>query len=261
MKRLVLAVIAAFVLIAAPAATAKTGGKPTIVLVHGAFADASGWNGVTERLQDRGYTVLAPANPLRGVSADAAYLKNVLSHVSGPIVLVGHSYGGVAITNAATGNPNVKALVYVAAFIPAQGETVQALSTPEGGSQLGVATLDVFPDGSGTPDGLEGTIKVNAFREVFAADLPRKLASVMAVSQRPASLVTLGEPSGPPAWASIPSFALIPTKDNTIGTGNLRTMAKRAKAKTAEVRGASHVVMTSQPGVTADFILRAVKGR
>src|SRR5687767_5684257 len=134
MKRLVLAVIAAFVLIAAPAATAKTGGKPTIVLVHGAFADASGWNGVTERLQDRGYTVLAPANPLRGVSADATYLRNVLSHVSGPIVLVGHSYGGVAISNAATGNPNVKALVYVAAFIPAQGETVQALSTPAGGS-------------------------------------------------------------------------------------------------------------------------------
>jgi len=259
MKRLVLAIIAACVLIAAPAATAKTGGKPTIVLVHGAFADASGWNGVTERLQDRGYTVLAPANPLRGVSADAAYLRNVLSHVSGPIVLVGHSYGGVAITNAATGNPNVKALVYVAAFAPAQGETVQGLSTPAGGSMLGVATLDVAPDG--TPDGLEGTIKVAAFREVFAADLPRKLTAVMAASQRPASLVTLGEPSGPPAWASIPSYALIPTKDNTIGTGNLRTMAKRAKAKITEVRGASHVVMTSQPEITAQLILRAVKGK
>ncbi|MDA0185340.1 alpha/beta hydrolase [Solirubrobacter phytolaccae] len=258
MKRLVLAVLAAFVLISAPASAAT---KPTIVLVHGAFADASGWNGVTERLQGKGYKVLAPANPLRGVSADAAYLKNVLSHVSGPIVLVGHSYGGVAITNAATGNPNVKALVYVAAFVPAQGETVQALSTPGGGSMLGVETLDIAPDGSGTPDGLEGTIKLSAFREVFAADLPRKLANVMAVSQRPASLVTLGEPSGPPAWTSIPSFALIPTKDNTIGTGNLRTMAKRAKAKIVEVKGASHVVMTSQPQVTADFILRAVKGK
>ncbi len=118
MKRLLLAALAAFVLIAAPASAAT---KPTIVLVHGAFADASGWNGVTERLQDKGYKVLAPANPLRGVSADAAYLKNVLSHISGPIVLVGHSYGGVAITNAATGNANVKALVYVAAFAPAQG--------------------------------------------------------------------------------------------------------------------------------------------
>jgi len=256
MKRLLLAALAAFVLIAAPASAAS---KPTIVLVHGAFADASGWNGVTERLQDRGYTVLAPANPLRGVSADAAYLKNVLSQVTGPIVLVGHSYGGVAITNAATGNANVKALVYVAAFAPAQGETVQALSTPAGGSMLGVQTLDVHSDG--TPEGLEGTIKTAAFREVFAGDLPRKLAAVMAVSQRPASLVTLGEPSGPPAWATIPSYALIPTKDNTIGTGNLRTMAKRAKAKITEVRGASHVVMTSQPELTADFILRAVKGR
>jgi pimeloyl-ACP methyl ester carboxylesterase len=152
----------------------------------------------------------------------------------------------------------VKALVYVAAFAPAAGETVQALSTAAGGSQLGEATLDVHPDGAG---GLEGTIKPSAFRDVFAADLPRKLAAVMAASQRPASLVTLGEPSGPPAWESIPSWALIPTKDNTIGTGNLRTMAKRAKARIAEVRGASHVVMTSQPKITADFILRAVRGK
>ncbi len=256
MKRLLL-VLVAMLVFAAPA-SAKTS-KPTIVLVHGAFADASGWNGVTERLQDKGYKVLAPANPLRGVSADAAYLKNVLSQIKGPVVLAGHSYGGVSITNAATGNANVKALVYVAAFVPAQGDTVQALSTPEGGSQLGVATLDVHSDG--TPEGLEGTIKVDAFRNVFAADLPRKLASVMAVSQRPASLVTLGEPSGAPAWASIPSWAVIPTKDNTIGTGNLRTMAKRAKAKITEVKGASHVVMTSQPGVTTDVILKAVRGK
>ena len=252
-----LLVLSAFFVLAAPA-NAKTT-KPTIVLVHGAFADASGWNGVTERLQDRGYTVLAPANPLRGVSADAAYLKNVLSHVAGPIVLVGHSYGGVAITNAATGNPNVKALVYVAAFVPAQGDTVQTLSTPEGGAQLGPDKLDILPDG--TPEGLEATIKVSAFRDVFAADLPRKLAAVMAASQRPASLVTLGEPSGAPAWASIPSWAVVPTKDHTIGTGNLRTMAKRAKAKITEVKGASHVVMVSQPGATADVILRAAKGK
>ena len=102
---------------------------------------------------------------------------------------------------------------------------------------------------------------MSAFRDVFAADLPRKLAAVMAASQRPASLVTLGEPSGAPAWASIPSWAVVPTKDNTIGTGNLRTMAKRAKAKITEVKGASHVVMISQPGATTDVILRAVKGK
>jgi pimeloyl-ACP methyl ester carboxylesterase len=253
-KRLWLVLIA-FAVLAAPAQAAK---KPTVVLVHGAFADASGWNAVTEALQDRGYAVLAPANPLRGVSSDAAYLKSVLSRVAGPIVLVGHSYGGVAITNAATGNPNVKALVYIAAFIPAQGDTVQALSTPAGGSQLGEATLNVSPDGAG---GLEGTIKASAFRQVFAADLPRKLTAVLAASQRPASLVTLGEPSGPPAWATIPSYALIAGADKTIGTANLRSMAKRANAKTVEVRGASHVVMMSRPRETTDLIVRAAKGR
>src|SRR4051812_40592147 len=119
--------------------------KPTIVLVHGAFADASAWAGVTERLQSRGYTVVAPANPLRGVASDAAYLRSLLTTISGPIVLVGHSYGGVVITNAATGNPNVKALVYVAAYAPDDGESISSLSALVPGGMIGPATLTIFP--------------------------------------------------------------------------------------------------------------------
>jgi pimeloyl-ACP methyl ester carboxylesterase len=255
-----LAAVVALALAAAPAPAAQA--KPTIVLVHGAFADASGWNGVTKRLQARGYTVLAPPNPLRGVSADAAYLRSFLSTVQGPIVLAGHSYGGVAITNAATGNANVKALVYIAAFAPAAGDTVQALSAQAPGAMLGPDALDIrpypLPDGT---QGQEGTIKLSVFREVFAGDLPRRQTAVLAASQRPASLVTLVEPSGPPAWETIPSWALIAGRDNTIGTANLRLMAKRAGATTVEVKGASHVVMMSRPGATTKLILRAVKGR
>ena len=259
MKRLFLAVS----LLLAFAAPASAATKPTVVLVHGAFADASGWDGVTERLQSQGYTVVAPPNPLRGVSADAAYVKSFIGQISGPLVLVGHSYGGFAITNAATGNPNVQALVYVAGFAPAQGDTVQALTALAPGSKLDPATvLDIrgypLPDGT---TGQEASIKPSAYREIFAADLPKKRAAVLAASQRPASLTTLGEPSGAPAWASIPSYSLIPTKDLTIGTANLRIMAKRAKAKTVEVKGASHVVMISRPQETTDLIVRAAKGK
>jgi len=258
--RLLLLFSLAFALIAAPASARTT--KPTIVLVHGAFADASGWNAVTEQLQDDGYKVLAPPNPLRGVSADAAYMRSFLAQVKGPIVLVGHSYGGMVITNAATGNANVKALVYIAAFAPRQGDSVAGLSAMAPGALLGPATLDIFnyplPDGT---VGQEGSIKPSAFREVFAADLPKKLTAVMAVSQRPASLVTLGEPSGPPAWASIPSYYMVASKDNAIGAENERIMAKRIKAKTVEIKGASHVVFISHPKETTELILRAAKGR
>src|SRR4051812_5383594 len=136
---------------------AKTSATPTVVLVHGAFADASGWSGVIDRLEDRGYPVLAPANPLRGVAADAAYLRSFLATVPGPIVLVGHSYGGMVITNAATGNPNVKALVYVAAYAPDEGDSVASLGQLGTGGQLGPATLDLrpYPAPAGAPP-LEG---------------------------------------------------------------------------------------------------------
>src|SRR4051812_14641273 len=160
LRRLAVLITALAALVALPAA-AQAAAKPTVVLVHGAFADASGWYGVQERLEAKGYPVLSPANPLRGVSADAAYLRSVLSQISGPIVLVGHSYGGVVITNAATGNANVKALVYIAAYAPDQGDTVASLGQLGSQGEIGPATLDIRtypnPDGS---TGQEGTIKL-----------------------------------------------------------------------------------------------------
>jgi pimeloyl-ACP methyl ester carboxylesterase len=231
------------------------------VLVHGAFADASGWSGVIDRLERRGYPVIAPANPLRGVSADAAYLRAFLATIEGPIVLVGHSYGGVVITNAATGNPNVKALVYVAAFAPDEGDSVSSLGQLGTGGMLGPETLDLrpYPAPAGAPP-LEGYIKLNVFRDIFAADLSRKQARTMALSQRPAALSTLGEPSGPPAWKTIPSWYLVPTRDHAIGTDVLLAMAKRIHPrKIVEVKGASHVVMISRPKITTKLIVTAAR--
>jgi len=259
LRRLAIVATAFASLAVMPAAASAA--KPTVVLVHGAFADASGWYGVQERLEDKGYKVVSPANPLRGVSADAAYLRSFLGQISGPIVLVGHSYGGVVITNAATGNPNVKALVYIAAYAPDAGDTVLTLSQLGKEGQIGPATLDIknFPNPDGTT-GQEGTIKLNVFREIFAADLSKKLARNMSLAQRPASLVALGEPSGPPAWKTIPSYYMIAGADKAIGADTEKAMAKRiSPKKTITVKGASHVVMISQPKTTADFILDAAK--
>jgi pimeloyl-ACP methyl ester carboxylesterase len=242
-------------------AAAKQPAKPTVVLVHGAFADASGWSEVIDSLDRQGYPVIAPANPLRGVSADAAYLRAVLAEIKGPIVLVAHSYGGVVITNAATGNPNVKALVYVAAFAPDEGDTVESLGKLGTGGGIGPATLDLrpYPAPAGFPP-LEGYIKLDVFHDIFAADLSRKQARVMSLSQRPAALATLGEPSGPPAWKTIPSWYLVPTRDRAIGTDVLLAMAKRIHArKTVKVKGASHVVMISRPKVTTNLIVSAAR--
>jgi pimeloyl-ACP methyl ester carboxylesterase len=260
--RWALAVLVALAVLGGSAVDADAAStKPTVVLVHGAFADASGWNGVTERLQERGYDVVAPANPLRGVASDAAYLRGYLSTLKGPIVLVGHSYGGVVITNAATGNPNVKALVYVAAYAPDAGDTVVGLNgLGGGGGMIGPATLDLHPFIA--PDGTEqaeGTIKTAVFRRIFAADVPRKLADAMAVSQRPGAVATLSEPSGPPAWRSVKSWYLVAGRDLAIGTGPEKAMARRIGAVTTVLRGASHVPMVSRPDAVTRFILRATR--
>src|SRR4051794_35660515 len=260
LRRFAVLVTALAALVALPAA-AQAAAKPTVVLVHGAFADASGWYGVQERLEDKGYKVLSPANPLRGVSADSAYIKSVLSQISGPIVLVGHSYGGMVITNAATGNANVKALVYIAAYAPDQGDSVLTLGKLGKQGEISPATLDIrnFPNPDGTV-GQEGTIKLDVFHDIFAADLSKKLARNMVLAQRPASLVALGEPSGPPAWKTIPSYYMVAGADKAIGAGVEQAMAKRINPKkTITVKGASHVVFISQPKVTADFILQAAK--
>ena len=254
------AVISMFAVAAAGAAltsasTEANPAKPTIVLVHGAFADASGWGDVASRLQEDGFTVYAPANPLRGVTADAAYLRSFLSTIEGPIVLVGHSYGGFVITNAASGNPNVKALVYVAAYGPDEGDTIASLSERIPGGKVSPETLTIRPAPGGVP---EGYIRTDLFRDIFAADLPPKQAAVMAASQRPASLAILQEPSGPPAWKSIPSWYLVAGRDNTIGTELERFMARRMGARTREVARSSHVLMMSHPEVTTRTILDAV---
>ena len=236
--------------------------RPTIVLVHGAFADASSWKPVIDRPQDDGFTVIAPANPLRGIAADASYVSSFLDTISGPVIVVGHSYGGAVITNAVVGHPNVKALVYVAAFIPDTGQTLADLSSPAGGSELvppgvpGVQpTLILRPC---PPQfcalGVEGYIDPAKFRSIFAADLPEDKAAVMAAAQRPASLSTLVEPTTAAAWKGLPSWAVVATQDHAIGTANVRAMAQHAGAHIIEVP-ASHVVMLSHP----DVVVRTIR--
>lgn len=227
--------------------------KPTIVLVHGGWADASSWNAVTQRLQHDGYTVIAPPNLLRGVQTDSSYLSSVLATISGPIILVGHSYGGVLITNAATGNPNVKALVYVAAFAPDQGETVGQLLAMNPGSQAAPPNLTFRP----YPNGVDVYITPNAFHNVFCADLPAKTAEVMAANQRPIDAAALGQPSGEPGWKTIPSWYLVASNDQAIPPATERFMATRAGATTVEI-ASSHVAMISHPTVVTDLIGDAV---
>jgi pimeloyl-ACP methyl ester carboxylesterase len=254
------AALAAVLALSAPASSSshhpKPSPKPTIVLVHGAFADASGWSGVVERLQRRGYTVVAPPNPLRGVSEDSAYIKAVLNDTDGPIVLVGHSYGGMVITNAASEDPDVKALVYIAAFAPDKGDTVLSLSGLAPGGELGTALA--FRDVP-VPGGQEGYIQPSAFRQVFAADVDRSTAAVMAASQRPAAVAALGEPSpNVPAWEEIPSWYMVASQDRAIGAAPERIMAKRIGAKTVEVRS-SHVPMITHPREVTELILDAAR--
>ncbi|MEV4534589.1 alpha/beta hydrolase [Asanoa sp. NPDC049518] len=239
----------------APAAQAHSSqAKPTVVLVHGAFADASGWNEVAARLIRAGYPVIAPANPLRGVASDSAYLASVLATVSGPVVLVAHSYGGIVITNAATGNPAVRALVYVAAFAPDQGESLLDVQARFPNTQLTEAALDF----RSYAEGVDGYIKKEAFHDVFAGDLRRSTTDVMRATQRPADVRTLGEPSGVPAWKTIPSWYLVARDDKVIPVATQRFMAQRAGSRVCEVR-ASHVAMISQPAATAELVERAAR--
>lgn len=239
----------------ADAFTADSTPKPTVVLVHGAFADASGWNDVTKRLQGRGYPVLAPANPERGLHLDSLYLSSVVSTIAGPVILVGHSYGGAVITNAGTTLPNVRALVYIAAFGPDLGETVIDLVSRYPGSGLtSPENLILRP----YPAGVDAYINPRIFHEVFAADLPAKTAAMMAVSQRPAEASILVQPSGLPAWRTIPSWYLVARSDKTIPPAAERFMAERMGATTVEIES-SHVAMMSHPGAVADLIVDAAE--
>lgn len=243
---------------ATPALSADQPVKPTIVLEHGAFADASSWNAVIEELRADGYPVVAAANPLRGPANDAAALRSVLDHVAGPKILVGHSYGGSVISVAGANDPQVKALVYVAAFLPAPGETALELTNKYPGSTLPGA---LAPTPFTLPDGTSGTdlyIKPGKFHRQFAADVPAGTAALMAATQRPIAQSALEEKTEAAAWKDKPTWAVITTQDLNIPAKVQRYMAKRAHAHSVEVR-ASHSVAVSQPKTVADVIEKAAR--
>ncbi|HEY9370571.1 alpha/beta hydrolase [Streptomyces sp.] len=239
--------------------TASPTAKPTVVLVHGGFADASNWNGVIDRLQRNGYPVIASANPLRGLPTDAAYLSSVLKSVEGPIVLVGHSYGGAVITNAAAGNSNVKALVYVAAFVPDKGEKLGELIGKYPGSEIQAALNPVpYPNADGST-GTDLYLKADKFRSVFAADLPASTTRIMQAGQRPFSASSFEDVTQEAAWRTIPSWGIVAGADKAIPPALERFEYQRAGSTAIEIPGASHVVMISHPGATAGLIIKAAQ--
>ncbi|MEW1927028.1 alpha/beta hydrolase [Streptomyces sp. NPDC088360] len=234
----------------------KQGPKPTVVLVHGAFADASGFNDTIALLQKAGFPVIAPANPLRDTAADAAYVSSVVDTIDGPVILAAHSYGGVVITNAARGHAHVKALVYLGAFAPDKGESALQLAGQFPGSELGAALIGREYPVPGSDPGTDGYIDAAKFRAVFAADLPASRTRLMAATQRPGSVQGLSGPSGVPAWKTVPSWYLIPTEDKVIPAAAQRFMAGRAGSRVTEIRS-SHVVMISHPEAAAKIIKSA----
>ncbi|MEP9364144.1 alpha/beta hydrolase [Nocardioides sp. CN2-186] len=242
-------------------AAAQSATKPTIVLVHGAFADAAGWSQEVELLQAAGYPVIAPANPLRGLTADADYIRSVLATIDGPVVLVGHSYGGAVITNAARGADNVAALVYLAAFIPDEGTSVATSYDPVTypGSLLGQDSLVVRPvPNPSAPGGQDADLYIRSdlFRKIFAGDQTAKTAAMMAATQRPLSAFAFTEPSGEPAWKTLPSWDLVTTQDRAISPGGQKFMASRAGAHVRTIASA-HDVMVSHPKAVVALITKA----
>jgi pimeloyl-ACP methyl ester carboxylesterase len=232
--------------------------KPTVVLVHGAWADGSSWNGVVARLQQQGYTVDVPPNPLRDLASDSAYLASYLRTVTGPIILAGHSYGGMVITNAATGNPAVKALIYIDAYMPAQGETVLQLTSARPGSTLTDPTkvFNFVPfTGTAGPD-TDLYLKPSVYRADFGADLSVRQDAILAATQRPLAASALQEPSGPPAWKTIRSYALIGRQDMVLPPAEQVFMAARAHATVVKING-SHLTLISHPQAVATLIERA----
>ena len=233
--------------------------KPTIVLIHGAWGDSANWDAVIGRLQRHGYTVDAPPNPLRDLTTDAAYISAYLQTIPGPIVLVGHSYGGAVITNAATGNPSVKALVYINAFAPDQGETVAALNAQVPGSAIAgdpTAIFNFVPYPGAANGDVDLYVKPAVFRTAFANDLSASRAAVLAAAQHPVTFSALNTASGVPAWKTIPSWYLRGTLDQVIPPAEQLFMAQRAHAHIVSVP-ASHMSMVSHPGAVATLILAA----
>ena len=235
---------------------------PTIVLVHGAWADASSWTGVIRLLQAAGHDVVALPNTLRGVAADAAVIRNYLDAIDGPVVLVAHSYGGFVITNAATGAQNVKALVYVDAFIPDEGQPAVALTGAASAlASAGTNPTSLFklvPIPGAPPEVVDTYLLPSTVTDSFAQDVSPEDAALIHVTQRPASFAGLAEPSGPPAWKDIPSWAIIGRQDRIIDPVSLRAMAEHAGAKITEI-DASHVAMVSHPDAVVEVIEQALR--
>jgi len=232
--------------------------KPTIVLVHAAFDRPASWDDVAARLRADGYPVVVPDNPLRSLAGDAAAIRQALDRIAGPIVLVGHSYGGNVVTNAALGDPQVRALVYVAAFAPDAGESLLQLGTHDVGSLIPVSLLTVpFLDARGL--GVDLYVNPLLYHSVFAADVPSATAHAMAHNQHPITLKAFTDPSGPPAWRTIPSWYLVARQDRAIPPATQRFMAQRAGSHTVEI-DSSHAAPVSQPGTVADVIRSAATG-
>ena len=231
--------------------------KPTVVLVHGAFADSSSWNGVVKILEKDGYPVISAANPLRGVASDAQSIASIVKSVKTHVVLVGHSYGGAVISDAAYGSQNVKALVYVAAFTPEKGETAAELSGRFPGGTLASALAAPVDLADG---GKDLYIQQDKFHDQFAADVSEADARLMAAGQRPITVAALNEAATEPAWKTIPSWFVYGDKDKNIPPQAMAFMAERAHAKqTVVVKGGSHVVMVSNPEIVADLIEKAAQ--
>jgi pimeloyl-ACP methyl ester carboxylesterase len=231
--------------------------KPTIVLVHGAFADSSSWNGVIAELKRDGFPVIAPANPLRDLHDDAAYLRSVIEGIDGPMIVVGHSYGGSVLSEAADGVTGVRAVVYIASFLLEAGESTAELAGKYPGGQLGPA-LNPVPFSTGGTSGTDLYIRQDRFRAVFAADVPEATTALMAATQRPITASALDDRAGKAAWTSIPSWALITTQDLNIPAESMRFMARRANSTTVEI-DASHAVAVSHPDAVADLIRVAAR--
>lgn len=249
------ALISGAIALSASAVVAAPDAPPTIVLVHGAFAESASWNGVVDDLERSGFIVVAVANPLRGVASDAAYVASLTRSIKGPVVLVGHSYGGAVISAAANDGGDVKSLVYVAVFEPEVGESCLALTGKFPGSTLPptLAAPVALADGSE-----DLYIQQDKFPHQFAADVPAAQAKTMAATQRAVKSAALGEPAGKPAWKTIPSWSIYGSADLNIPPAAMAWMSERAHARrTVVVPGASHVVMVSHPHEVADVIRQA----
>jgi pimeloyl-ACP methyl ester carboxylesterase len=258
-------VIAGLLVSFSPIASAHTatrtapadGPKPTIVLLHGAWASSGNWDAVTALLQADGYTVDVPPNPLQGLPYDSAFLADFLHSISGPIILVGHSYGGAVITNAATGDSQVKALVYVDAFAPAQGQTLAQLLAAYPGSCAVPANLTVVPIPDAPAGDGDAYITQSVFPSCMANGLPAREAQVLAAAQEPIATIALTQPTGVPAWETIPSWAVVGTTDHAIPLALQLAMAENANAHITEIN-APHLSMISDPGAVNSLILQAI---